>query len=115
MSGRIVRVDKTAWLHEARNFYDAFGLWIVGTEGDTYTGAPAVQLGGPSTQVGSEHYAATSMQRQAGGTYAAERRIGYRRSGELDLLPKRQHFLLQCTLIHISKKLGSMEILQGEP
>lgn len=47
--------------------------------------APAVQLRGPSTSVGSEHYIATRLQEQAGGdTYAAERRIGYkalRRSG----------------------------------
>jgi RHS repeat-associated protein len=41
--------------------------------------APAVQLLGPSTQVGSPHYLATQVQRQAGGgTYAAERRIGYK-------------------------------------
>lgn len=50
-----------------------------GTVGYSYGGAPAVQLEGPSTRVGSEHYAATSVQRQAGGgTYAAERRIGYK-------------------------------------
>jgi len=41
--------------------------------------APAVQLNGPSTSIGSEHYIATQVQRQAGGgTYAAERRIGYK-------------------------------------
>ncbi len=41
--------------------------------------APAVQLPGPSTRVGSPHYEATQVQRQAGGgTYAAERRIGYK-------------------------------------
>ena len=41
--------------------------------------APAVELPGPSTLVGSPHYGATQLQRQAGGgTYAAERRIGYR-------------------------------------
>ncbi|MPY26901.1 hypothetical protein FS373_31065 [Shewanella sp. YLB-07] len=47
--------------------------------------APAVQLKGPSTAKGSEHYIATQVQRQrGGGTYSAERRIGYkalRRSG----------------------------------
>lgn len=37
-----------------------------------------------------------------------------RRPGERNLLPKRQRFFSQCTLIHISKKLGSTEILQGE-
>jgi RHS repeat-associated protein len=41
--------------------------------------APAVQLPGPSTRVGSPHYNATQAQRQrGGGTYAAERRIGYK-------------------------------------
>jgi hypothetical protein len=41
--------------------------------------APAVQLQGPSTAKGSEHYLATQVQRQrGGGTYAAERRIGYK-------------------------------------
>lgn len=41
--------------------------------------APAVQLKGPSTAKGSEHYTATQVQRQrGGGTYAAERRIGYK-------------------------------------
>lgn len=41
--------------------------------------APGVQLPGPSTAVGSPHYLATQVQRQAGGgTYAAERRIGYK-------------------------------------
>lgn len=41
--------------------------------------APAVQLVGKSTTIGSEHYIATQVQRQAGGgTYAAERRIGYK-------------------------------------
>ncbi|QJW82577.1 hypothetical protein [Burkholderia glumae] len=41
--------------------------------------APSVQLSGPSYQQGSEHYMATRVQQQAdGGTYAAERRIGYK-------------------------------------
>jgi hypothetical protein len=41
--------------------------------------APAVQLEGPSTLKGSEHYNATQLQRQpGGGTYGAERRIGYK-------------------------------------
>lgn len=41
--------------------------------------APGVQLPGPSTSAGTPHYAATRVQRQAGGgTYAAERRIGYK-------------------------------------
>jgi hypothetical protein len=41
--------------------------------------APAVKLDGPSYRVGSPHYEATQVQRQpGGGTYAAERRIGYK-------------------------------------
>ncbi len=41
--------------------------------------APGVQLSGPSTAVGSPHYIATQIQRQAGGgTLAAEMRIGYK-------------------------------------
>lgn len=41
--------------------------------------APGVQLPGPSTLKGSPHYNATQVQTlRGGGTYAAERRIGYR-------------------------------------
>ncbi|MGI9429969.1 MAG: RHS repeat-associated core domain-containing protein, partial [Bythopirellula sp.] len=41
--------------------------------------APGVQLSGPSTAVGTPHYSATQVQRQSGGgTYAAERRIGFK-------------------------------------
>ncbi|WP_166839023.1 RHS repeat-associated core domain-containing protein [Rheinheimera pleomorphica] len=58
--------------------------------------APAVQLKGPSTAKGSEHYIATQVQRQrGGGTYAAERRIGYkalRRAG-LPQSEARSHIL----------------------
>lgn len=47
--------------------------------------APAVELKGPATRVGTAHYEATQVQRQAGGgTYADERRIAYealRRAG----------------------------------
>lgn len=47
--------------------------------------APAVELKGPATRVGTAHYEATQAQRQAGGgTYADERRIAYealRRAG----------------------------------
>ncbi|MCA9647684.1 MAG: hypothetical protein KC492_43640, partial [Myxococcales bacterium] len=47
--------------------------------GYSRTAAPAVELPGPSTRVGSPHHAATQAQRgRGGGTYAAERRIGYR-------------------------------------
>jgi RHS repeat-associated protein len=41
--------------------------------------APGVQLPGPSTRIGTPHYQATQVQRQSGGgTYGAERRIGYK-------------------------------------
>lgn len=41
--------------------------------------ARGIHLSGPSTTSGTPHYAATQVQRQAGGgTYAAERRIGYK-------------------------------------
>jgi hypothetical protein len=41
--------------------------------------APGVQLFGPSTAIGSNHYVATQIQRQAGGgSLGAERRIGYK-------------------------------------
>lgn len=41
--------------------------------------APAIHLPGPSTNLSSPHGLATDVQRQAGGgTYAAERRIGYK-------------------------------------
>ncbi len=47
--------------------------------------APAVELKGPATRVGTAHYEATQVQRQAGGgTYADERKIAYealRRAG----------------------------------
>jgi RHS repeat-associated protein len=41
--------------------------------------APAVELPGPSTRSNTPHWAATVVQRQrGGGTFAAERRIGYK-------------------------------------
>jgi hypothetical protein len=47
--------------------------------GYSTTSAPGVQLHGPSTARGTPHYSATQVQRQSGGgTYAAERRIGYK-------------------------------------
>ena len=51
--------------------------------------APGVQLQGPSTAVGSPHYNATQIQRQAGGgTYGAERRIGYKAMRKGGLSPE---------------------------
>jgi hypothetical protein len=45
--------------------------------GYSRTGAPGIQLEGPSTDVESAHYAATQAQRTAGigGTYGAERQV----------------------------------------
>jgi hypothetical protein len=41
--------------------------------------APGIRLPGPSNVPGTPHHAATQVQRQAGGgTYAVERRIGYK-------------------------------------
>ena len=47
---------------------------------DTKTNsAPGVQLSGPANRAGTPHYNATQVQRQRGsGTYASERRIGYK-------------------------------------
>ena len=45
---------------------------------DTHA-APGVQLPGPANIPGTPHYHATRVQRQrGGGTYATERRIGYK-------------------------------------
>ena len=47
--------------------------------GYSRSGAPAIQLKGPSNVPGTEHYEATLVQRAAGeGTYAAEREIAER-------------------------------------
>ncbi|MBQ9200708.1 MAG: hypothetical protein IJ141_11075 [Lachnospiraceae bacterium] len=48
-------------------------------EGYNKGSAPAIQLEGPSNQVGTEHYIATMVQRQGGGgTYGQERGIAYK-------------------------------------
>ena len=52
---------------------------VRGLPGYKKSRAPAVELPGPSTLVGADHYAATRVQDMSGGgTYGAERRIGYR-------------------------------------
>lgn len=76
-------------------------------EGCTYTGEPAVQLGGPSIQVGSEHYAATSVQRQVGGEkYAALRRIGYKAPRRTELTPQEATFLFAVHVDPYFEKIG---------
>lgn len=41
--------------------------------------APAMQLESPASKVGTEHHKATQVQRESGGgTYGAERKIGYK-------------------------------------
>ena len=63
--------------------------------GYSRTGAPAVELAGPSTRVGSPHYNATQAQRRAGGgNYAAERRIGYRALREAGLSPQQSRTVI---------------------
>ena len=49
--------------------------------------APAIQLDGPAREIGTPHYNATQAQRSTigGGTYGAERRIGYRSLREAGL------------------------------
>lgn len=56
--------------------------------------APGIQLEGPASTVGTAHHTATQVQRQAGGgTYAAERRIGYKalRKAGVSRQDARQH------------------------
>ena len=78
-----------------------------GTVGYSYGGAPVVQLEGPSTRVGSEHYAATSVQRQAGGgTYAAERRIGYKAIRRAGLSAQEARCLFAMHVDPYFEKLG---------
>ncbi len=58
--------------------------------------APAVELSGPSTEVGSEHYEATQAQRQAGGgNYAAERKIAQNSLSKAGLSPDQVQTALQ--------------------
>ncbi|WP_200883890.1 hypothetical protein [Archangium violaceum] len=57
--------------------------------------APAVELNGPSTRVGTAHYEATQAQRQAGGgTYADERRIAYEALRRAGLSPEEAQTLI---------------------
>ena len=56
--------------------------------GYTRSEAPAVHLPGPATRPGTPHYNATQVQRQSGGgTYAAERRIGYKALRKAGMAP----------------------------
>ena len=51
--------------------------------------APAIRLEGPPTTPGTPHYRATQLQREpGGGTYAAERRIGYKALRAAGLSPE---------------------------
>jgi hypothetical protein len=57
--------------------------------------APAVELKGPATRVGTPHYEATQVQRQAGGgTYADERRIAYEALRRAGLSHEEAHTLI---------------------
>jgi len=64
--------------------------------GYSRSAAPAVELPGPSTQAGSPHYLATQAQRQpGGGTYAAERRIGYKALRKANFSPDLARSLIE--------------------
>ncbi len=76
-AGRTVGELRDAGLKDAHHtIQDAAVRDIPGYDTNLAAGE---QLAGPSTRVGSPHYKATQVQRQAGGgTYGAERRIGYK-------------------------------------
>lgn len=68
---------RDAGLHDAHHIIQHAA--VAHLPGYSRTAAPAIQLVGPPTKVGSPHYLATQVQRRVGGgTYAAERRIAYR-------------------------------------
>ncbi|SAI25738.1 Cell wall-associated polypeptide CWBP200 [Bordetella ansorpii] len=84
-----------------------------GTAGYSYGGAPSVQLQGPSTQIGSEHYLATQVQRQAGGgSYAAERRIGYKALRYAGLSPEEARCLFEA---HVDPYFGNLGFTGNSP
>jgi hypothetical protein len=61
------------------------------------TKAPAVHLEGPSTRRGTPHYEATRVQGQrGGGTYAAERRIGYKAMRRAGISEEHARFLIEA-------------------
>jgi len=75
--------------------------------------APAVQLGGKSTTIGSEHYIATQVQRQAGGgTYAAERRIGYKAIRKAGLSEEESKCLF---LMHVDPHFNGLSVSGSSP
>ncbi|MXN32825.1 RHS repeat-associated core domain-containing protein [Delftia sp. CH05] len=79
----------------------------------SYTGAPAIQLGGPSTKIGSEHYIATQIQREAGGgTYAAERRIGYKAIRKAGLTEEESKCLF---LMHVDPYFNNLGVTSTTP
>lgn len=79
----------------------------------SYTGAPAIQLGGPSTKIGSEHYIATQIQREAGGgTYAAERKIGYKAIRKAGLTEEES----KCSfLMHVDPYFNNLGVTATTP
>ncbi|HRI08283.1 MAG TPA: hypothetical protein PKW35_10720, partial [Nannocystaceae bacterium] len=67
--------------------------------------APAVQLDGPSTRVGSQHYGATGVQRErGGGNYAAERRIGYKALRAAGLSPEQARQAIEFADQHFQSR-----------
>jgi hypothetical protein len=72
--------------------------------GYSSTGAPGVKLAGPSTESGTQHFAATAVQRQAGGgTYAAERRIAYKALRKAGFSKKQARGALKAADQHFSQ------------
>jgi RHS repeat-associated protein len=70
--------------------------------------APAIQLSGPSSKVGSEHYIATQSQRQkgVGGTYAAERMVAYRAMRRAGLSTEEA----RCHIMHSDSYFSSLGV-----
>lgn len=69
--------------------------------------APAIQLDGPSTLKGTPHNIATSIQRQVGGgTYGAERRMGYKALRKAGLLVDEAKSAIRGADKYFMEKLG---------
>jgi RHS repeat-associated protein len=74
--------------------------------------APTVQLDGPPSQIGSPHYKATAVQREAGGgTYAAERRIGYKALRAAGLSPEQSRQAVEFA----DRYFGSIGVTPSTP
>ncbi|WAS96381.1 RHS repeat-associated core domain-containing protein [Nannocystis punicea] len=80
--------------------------------GYKYGDAPAIRLEGPARTPGTEHHAATQAQRQrGGGTYAAERRIGYKAMREAGIPPN----LARRAIEVADRYFGSLGVTPSTP